>query len=152
MRVVLLWIAAVGAAALAAATAVVLAFEDVTIFPLAMGVTLVISIFVGVPIALLCVWMGVQNVWAAVAAGALAGSLPCILLTLPPVLDYSGLTGAQAEAGYGMPTLASIMPYALLAGSFAGFGAVGGLAFWTTLRLGGFSLAGKTHDRMPPGF
>lgn len=150
MRIVLLWIGAVGAAALAAAAAAVLAFQDTDIFPLAMGVTLFISIIVGVPIALLLVWIGVQNIWASILAGALAGLLPCILLTWPTVLDCSRLTGVQAEAGCGIPALASLMQYARLAGSFAGFGAVGGLAFWTTLRLGGFSPAGNTREPPPP--
>lgn len=130
------WIAAVLSGALAPALIVSGVSADIRILPLAFAVTLGHSVILGLPVALFFRAKRWKRLSATVAGAFLIGVVPGGLLTWPVDLSFrtSGSVDGVATIINGIPTLAGWLGYIKLLGMLGGLGAVGGLAFWLTLR------------------
>ena len=132
------WIAAFLLSALAPALIVAGGSASLKILPLAFGIALGHAIVPGVPVAL---WFRARQ-WKRLSAvllgAALIGAIPVGLFAWPinPATKSASVGGVTTIID-GVPTLAGWLNYLKLMGIFGGFGVVGGLVFWLTLRWSG---------------
>jgi hypothetical protein len=142
------WICAFSFGALAP-TLLAVCFLGIALFPLVFGITLGHALILGLPIALLFRAMHWTRLVAALAASFLIGATPIGILAWP--VDFSTGTGASVDGIPtvidGIPTATGWLHYCGILGVFGGFGAVGGLVFWLTLKYFGVL---KTTDPSNP--
>jgi hypothetical protein len=125
------WICAFLFAALAPAV-IVTCLMGIAAFPLAFAITLGHAIILGLPVALLYRAKRWTRLDATLAASFLIGAIPAGIVNWPT--DFSPATRTSIP---GIPDVSAVEGWIQYAGTlafFGGFGALGGLAFWITLK------------------
>lgn len=131
-------------AALAPAFAFGLLSGTLRLVPFAFRVAMEHAVVLGLPLVALLWWKHWVNAWAAVLGGLVVGALGVGVFLWPlrfwePGQDaWIGRGSARVQTIIdGVPTLAGWLQYATVVAEFAVLGALGGLAFWATLRITG---------------
>ncbi|MEM8493623.1 MAG: hypothetical protein AAF756_22610 [Pseudomonadota bacterium] len=136
----MIWHLAVSAlfAALAPAVYFGLLSSSLTVIPFAFCVALIHAVVLGLPIAV-ALWRKDRiTVWTSLVFGIVIGCAAAAVLTWP--LGLSGLKSNASVNGVstiinGVPTIAGWIGYGKGIAFSGQFGAIGGLAFWCSLRL-----------------
>jgi hypothetical protein len=143
-------------AALVPAFAFGLLSGTLRLVPFAFRVAMEHALVLGLPLVGLLWWKRWVNAWTAVLGGLVVGALGIGVFLWPlrfwePGQDASiGSGSARLQAIIdGVPTLAGWLQYATVVVPFAIFGALGGLAFWATLRITGLVPLGRARVDVP---
>jgi hypothetical protein len=126
--------------------------------PFAFLVALEHAVVLGVPLVALLWWKRWVNAWTAVLGGCVVGALGIGVVLWPlrfAELRTNSWIGRGSERVQtmidGAPTLAGWLQYATVVAEFAMLGALGGLAFWATLRITGLVPLVRAHaDKSTP--
>jgi hypothetical protein len=111
---------------------IVTCFMGIAAFPLAFAITLGHAIILGLPVALFYRAKQWTRLEATLAGSFLIGAAPAGIVNWPT--DFSPATRTSIP---GIPDVSAVegwIQYAEALAFFGGFGAVGGLVFWITLK------------------
>jgi hypothetical protein len=142
---VLAWVGAVLAGVFVPALVASVLLADLTLLPGVATITLIYTVLLGLPVALVYRRMRWTRLSAALAGGFLIGAVPLSIADWPLHRSPGEMTtiGAGTSNGVvtsinGIPTLAGWLQYlAFDVAAAGGLGALGAFAFWLTLRLSG---------------
>lgn len=124
--------------------------SSATVVPIAFVIALAHAALLGVPLATLLWRKNRLTACSAMVSGFAVGSAIVFVLTWPAL--FSGVSGSVngiATVVNGVPTTAGWVNYAKGVAFFGQFGAVGGLAFWVSLKLHGAFEHKSTGKRGP---